>query len=44
MAIVDTHNNNFIPSIRKYLDELSLNKWEIKELIIDNEGTTTAKI
>ncbi len=44
MAIVDTQNNNFVPSIRKYLDELSLNKWEIKELVIDNEGTTTAKI
>lgn len=38
MAIVDGKDDEFILKLRKYLGELSLDGWEIKELSIDNVG------
>lgn len=40
MAIVNGENDNFVYKMRNYLDNLSLTGWEIKDLCIDNEGTT----
>lgn len=39
MAIVDGRDADFAPRLRSYLGELSLDGWEIKELVIDNVGT-----
>lgn len=38
MAIVDGKDDEFILKLRRYLGELSLDGWEIKELSIDNVG------
>ncbi len=39
MAIVNGHDRVFADAMRKYLDELGLFGWQIKELSIDNQGT-----
>ncbi len=39
MAIVDGNDNDFVVKLRKYLGNLQLDGWEIKELSIDNQGT-----
>lgn len=44
MAIINSDDNKFVAELRGYLDSLSLTQWEIKELRIDNEGTTAENI
>lgn len=38
MALVDGKATDFAPKLREYLGSISLDGWEIKELVIDNAG------
>lgn len=44
MAIINGEDNVFSNGMREYLDSYSLNGWQIKELRIDNLGTTVEQI
>lgn len=44
MAIINGEDNQFSTEMRQYLDSLSLTGWQIKELCIDNIGTTVEQL
>lgn len=44
MAIVDDANAVFVERMRAFLDDLGLTGWDMKELAIDNIGTTVEQL
>ena len=44
MAIVDDENKYFTGKMRFSLDNIGLSSWQVKELVIDNEGTTITEV